>query len=81
MGYVPSVYKGFESVVHENAPGFVAIFLAITLAAPLLAATNAPMDLVIVGFGLWEAWKLSRGLPLTLDGPYRAAPATGPAAG
>jgi hypothetical protein len=60
---------------------FVAILLAITLAAPVLAATSAPIGLLIVGFGLWEAWKLSRGLPLTLDGPYRTAPATGPPAG
>lgn len=49
------------------------VLLAITLAAPFLAATHAPIGLLIVGFGLWEAWKLSRGLPLTLDGPYRAA--------
>jgi len=32
-----------------------------------------------VVFGLWEAWKLSRGIPLTIDGPYRVAPpSTGP---
>jgi hypothetical protein len=59
----------------------LALFFAFTLAAPVLAATEAPIGLLIVGFGLWEAWKLSRGLPLTLDGPYRATPATGPPAG
>jgi hypothetical protein len=52
---------------------------AITLAAPILAASEAPMGLLIVGFGLWEAWRLTRGIPLALDGPYRTAPmATGP---
>jgi hypothetical protein len=55
----------------------LALIFGITLAAPILAATEAPMGLLIVGFGLWEAWKLSRGLPLTLDGPYRAG-AAGP---
>lgn len=61
--------------------GFALIF-GFILAAPVLAATEAPIGLLIVAFGLWEAWKLSRGLPLSLDGPYRtaAAPATGPPA-
>lgn len=58
----------------------IALLFAITLAAPVLTATQAPMGLLIVGFGLWEAWKLSRGLPLSLDGPYRVAPAPVPAA-
>lgn len=59
----------------------VALIFAFTLAAPILAATDAPIGLLIVGFGLWEAWKLSRGVPLSLDGPYRVAPAaTGPPA-
>lgn len=60
---------------------FLAAVMATTLVAPLLFAPSSPIGLLIVGFGLWEAWKLSRGLPLTLDGPYRAAPATGPPAG
>jgi hypothetical protein len=50
----------------------LAVIFCITLAAPILAATQAPMGLLIVAFGLWEAWKLSRGIPLTIDGPYRA---------
>jgi len=49
----------------------LALFLAITLAAPFLAAFDAPMGLLIVAFGLWEAWRLTHGAPLSLDGPYR----------
>jgi hypothetical protein len=56
-----------------------ALFLALTLAAPFLAAMDAPIGLLIVGFGLWEAWKLTGGVPLVLGGPYRrTALATGP---
>jgi hypothetical protein len=58
----------------------IALLFAITLAAPVLAATQAPMGLLIIAFGLWEAWKLSRGLPLSLDGPYRVAPEPAPEA-
>jgi hypothetical protein len=44
--------------------------IGIMLAAPFLEAANAPLGLLIVGFGLWEAWKLSRGPPLQIEGPY-----------
>jgi hypothetical protein len=49
----------------------VAWLLGIMLAAPFLEATEAPLGLLIVGFGLWEAWKLSRGPPVRLEGPFR----------
>jgi hypothetical protein len=53
----------------------LAVMFALLLAAPLFAATHAPIGLLIIGFGLWEAWKLTQGLPLVLDGPFRVAPA------
>src|SRR5262249_8248722 len=57
----------------------VALLFAITLAAPVLAAAEAPLGLLIVAFGLWEAWKLTRGVPLAIEGPFRAAAAANPA--
>jgi hypothetical protein len=51
------------------------ILTGIMLAAPFLAFTHSPLGLLIVVFGLWEAWKLSRGPPLRLEGPYRMTPA------
>jgi hypothetical protein len=56
----------------------VAVILAVTLAAPFLAAMDAPIGLLIVIFGLWEAWRLTKGVPASLDGPYQTAVATGP---
>ena len=53
----------------------LATLFAILLAAPVLAAAEAPLGLLIVGFGLWEAWKLTYGLPLDLEGPFRVVPA------
>jgi hypothetical protein len=80
----PATDHGSSGDGRPGAGAFVAafaMFLAFTLAAPILAATEAPIGLLIVGFGLWEAWKLLRGLPISLDGPYRATAATGPPAG
>jgi hypothetical protein len=79
----PSPHDGSKEPPSTATSVVVALglFLAVTLAAPVLSATRAPLGLLIIGFGLWEAWKLSRGIPLSLDGPYRAAKtATGPPA-
>jgi hypothetical protein len=47
------------------------------LEMPFLEVTHAPFGALIVGFGLWQAWKLSRGPPLAIQGPFHldAAPA------
>lgn len=59
---------------------FFGLMFGILLAAPFLEFTEAPIGLLIVAFGLWEAWKLSRGVPLTVDGPYRVRSASTAAA-
>jgi hypothetical protein len=58
----------------------VAWLVGLMLAAPFLEATEAPLGLLIVGFGLWEAWKLSRGPPARLEGPFRVGAPPDPAA-
>ncbi len=57
-----------------------AFCFALVLAAPVLAAFEAPIGLLIVAFGLWEAWKRSAAVPLALEGPFRVAsvPETAP---
>jgi hypothetical protein len=58
----------------ELVLGF-AMLLGIMLAAPFLEITEAPIGVLIVLFGLWEAWKLSRPANLTIEGPFRVGPA------
>ncbi len=57
----------------------VSILIGLALAAPFLELTEAPLGLLIVAFGLWEAWKLTKEVPVVFDGPYRIAPAVGAA--
>jgi hypothetical protein len=73
-GGTPSASEEKKAPSAFGAVIAIGFMLAIMLAAPLLEVTESPLGLLIVGFGLWEAWRLSRGLPLTLDGPYRVAP-------
>jgi hypothetical protein len=55
------------------------MIFALVLAMPILSATDAPIGLIIVLIGLWEAWKLSRPVVVAVEGPFRVqAAATGP---
>jgi hypothetical protein len=49
----------------------VGFLVGIMLAAPFLELTHAPLGLLIVAFGLWEAWRLSRAPPLRVEGPFQ----------
>jgi hypothetical protein len=48
--------------------GLIGLFL-IAAAGPILAGFESPILLLIVGFGLWEAWKINRRAPLQIVGP------------
>jgi hypothetical protein len=89
MGYLPGVLAAVShaaggqasGAAHTSVAGFllgIGFLVAVTLAAPFLEIAQAPIGVLIVVFGLWEAWRLSRGVPLTVEGPYRVArPAPG----
>jgi hypothetical protein len=70
MGYLPPIWNAFD----EPHVGTV---VGLALRAPFLEATHEPIGLLIVGFGLWEAWKLTKGVPIVLEGPFRMGPGTG----
>jgi hypothetical protein len=59
----------------------LAFFLGLVLAAPFLEVTSAPIGVIIVLIGLWQAWKLTRGVPIAIEGPYRVAPLASVASG
>lgn len=57
--------------------GFVVALLAVgafvlifSYSIPVLVGIQSPIILLIVGFALWEAWKLNRRMPLRVTGPY-----------
>ena len=55
----------------------VALLLALAFAAPFLMGLENIIGIVIIGIGLYEAWKINRKTPLVIGGPFRvgAAPA------
>jgi hypothetical protein len=47
--------------------------LALACVAPFLGGLQNIMGLVIIGIGLYEAWKLNRHTPVTITGPHALA--------
>jgi hypothetical protein len=48
----------------------VLILMTIAIAAPFLAGFENILGLIIIGIGLYEAWKLNRRTELTITGPH-----------
>lgn len=76
------------SVDTPDAPSLSALLLAIAflfgiaLAAPFLQGVGNVIGVLIISFGLWQAWKLNARAELAIDGPFRldaAAPPASPA--
>jgi hypothetical protein len=59
--------------------GVGGLFLA-AATVPILVGIKSPILFLIVGFGLWEAWKLNRRLPFTITGPLQVGSLPPPAA-
>jgi hypothetical protein len=51
-----------------------AIFL-MAAAAPFYAGASNIVGILIIGFGLWNAWKTNRRIDIPINGPYSVVPA------
>ena len=49
--------------------------LLLAAAVPFLSAAQHPITLLIIAFGLWEAWKINRRTELSISGPFQVGPA------
>ena len=50
--------------------------LGIAYALPILGALEDPTLLVMIGFALYEAWKINKRMSVQLKGPYPLSPAS-----
>ena len=48
--------------------------IALAFAAPFLGGFENIMGIIIIGIGLYEAWKMNRATPVVITGPYRLVP-------
>jgi hypothetical protein len=64
----------------EHSPGVqiliaLGLLLGLAMAAPFLGGFQNVIGIFIIGFALWEAWKINRRVPLVIEGPFRLAAA------
>jgi hypothetical protein len=52
----------------------VVLLFLLTLALPFLGGFANILGLVIIGIGLYEAWKINKRVPLAITGPFAATP-------
>jgi hypothetical protein len=48
----------------------VALFIGFAYALPILVGMQNPIGLLIVGFAIWEAWKINKRVPMVFSGPF-----------
>jgi hypothetical protein len=57
----------------------IVMLLAMLYATPFLSGIQNLMSILIIGFALYEAWKLNRRTELRVSGPHQVSPASAPA--
>jgi hypothetical protein len=80
LASLPAIFEALRQAPHHEAasaaPGLAAmlwgwtLILGIALASPFLGGVQNFMGLIIIGIGLYEAWKLTRAVPVQLLGPF-----------
>jgi hypothetical protein len=77
--YVPDVVSAMSGRpdMPSGIVGAITIGV-IALAYPFLAGVSNIIGILIVGFALYEAWKLNRRVPLAVSGPFRVEAAAPP---
>jgi hypothetical protein len=70
--------RGNVGLAPDDAGGLLLkafVFAYITVIAPVLNAQRSVISIAIVGFALWQAWKMNVRLKLVVTGPYRVGEA------
>jgi hypothetical protein len=80
LASLPAIFEALRQAPHHAAaaaaPGPAAmlwawtLILGIALASPFLGGVRNFMGLIIIAIGLYEAWKLTRAVPVQVLGPF-----------
>lgn len=84
LQYVPDVWKAInESQQLTGGAAVVGFVIAVPLAfaAPFLGLPENIIGLLIIGFGVFQAWRMNARPQVAFSGPYRVAPAAPPVPG
>jgi hypothetical protein len=71
----PGTQAPRTKVVHIGVVPFYAFMFLLALAAPVLGGFRNILGTIILGIGLWEAWKFNRQVVVKFTGPFAVAAA------
>ena len=77
--YVPDIAEGMTEGAPATAFVYIVAFV-VSYAAPFLMGFENIIGMLIIAFGLYEAWKLNKPVDTAVTGPYTITPAATPAA-
>lgn len=83
LNYVPDIVQGMTEGAGPATALHYIIGFVIAYAAPFFMGFENFIGILIIAFGLWEAWKLNKRVDAAMTGPYTVtpgAPAAPPAA-
>jgi hypothetical protein len=77
--FVPDILQGASGqgggAAGSNLNAFTIVLVCVlAFAAPFLMGFQNIMGIIIIGIGLYEAWKMNRKVPLVFTGPFQVAP-------
>jgi hypothetical protein len=70
FSFLPYVLESNQTLGVADLPLLVPFIIAL----PIQLGMRSPFLLVIFGIGLWEAWKLTTPVRLSISGPFQASP-------
>jgi hypothetical protein len=78
LTYVPDLLKDLDA---RGMVLDVGLLIRRALAQPLEGGSDNIIGILIIGFALWEAWKINRSVVPVFTGPYRVGAPLAPAGG
>ncbi|HYI09937.1 MAG TPA: hypothetical protein VEK57_12835 [Thermoanaerobaculia bacterium] len=76
--YVPDVVQGMVGEGGEATALVYIVAFVFSYAAPFLMGFENIIGLLIIAFGLWEAWKINKRSDDAITGPFSVTPAAAP---
>ena len=78
FSFLPYVLERMDRVQGRTDVPDLVVLIPFMLAVPIQLGMSSPFLLVIFGIGLWEAWKFTAPVKLSVTGPFQAAPPAPP---
>jgi hypothetical protein len=78
LTYTAIAFSWLPFVLEHNQEAFaIGDLIPLTtfmIGLPIRIGLESPFTLLVIGIGLWEAWKFTAPVPLAVSGPFTAAP-------